>query len=211
MSGISALDSKQRRDYLKVAAGALLGAVATTEAAPAAIAGAAALDARLAYRKLHFRSDNGLVWWWLQGPKYGQVGTTLTPLFTMLVGTLQRVRLTADGGFDLTSLEMVFLADLDTGARLRQWRNPYTTEMLPVKFAPLGPSTVHYRAHNSRTLPTEIGGARLESSARSSAPVVVGDDVFIREESTYDTGNGQDNEGKCYTGHLHSTGAKIDF
>ena len=99
MSGISALDSKQRRDYLKLAAGALLGAVATTEAAPAAIAGAAALDARLAYRKLHFRSDNGLVWWWLQGPKYGQVGTTLTPLFTMLVGTLQRVRLTADGGY----------------------------------------------------------------------------------------------------------------
>jgi len=157
---------------------------ASAAATPRAGTAAAAFDPVQLYRKLHFRTDAGLVWWWLQGPKYGQVGTTLTPLFSILVGTLQRVTPRADGGFDLSSLEMVFLADPETGARLTQWRNPYTGETLPVKFAPLGPSTVQYRADNSRVLPTEIGGARLEASAKTSAPLVVGDDVFVRDEST---------------------------
>ncbi len=185
-----------RRALIHMAAGAASAVVLGT--APAAAASAtpgnaasatpratpASFDRIELYRKLHFRSDAGLVWWWLQGPKYGQVGTTLTPLFSMLVGTLQRVTPRADGGFDLTSLEMVFLADLDSGARPTQWRNPYTGETIPVKFAPLGPSTVRYRPDNSRVLPTEIGGARLESSARTSEPLVVGDDVFVRDEST---------------------------
>jgi hypothetical protein len=186
-----------RRTWFKFAAGAASGAVlgAAVAAQPDASLGKAGataprpasapgFDPIQLYRKLRFRGDAGLVWWWLQGPKYGQVGTTLTPLFTMLVGTLQRFTPRAEGGFDLTSLEMVFLADLDTGARLTQWRNPYTGETLPVRFAPLGPSTVRYRPDNSRILPTEIGGARIESSARSSEPLVVGDDVFVRDEST---------------------------
>jgi hypothetical protein len=186
-----------RRALIQVAAGAASGAVlgalpaaaaAQTSTPPPAAAPAAgrapAFDPVQLYRKLHFRSDAGLVWWWLQGPKYGQVGTTLTPLFSMLVGTLQRVTPRDDGGFDLTALEMVFLADPDSGARLTQWRNPYTGETIPVKFAPLGPSTVRYRADNTRVLPTEIGGARLESSASTSAPLVVGDDVFVRDTST---------------------------
>jgi len=196
-----------RRTWIKVAAGAASGVVlgaagsATSAAEPAKAGGAGSpvpssgesapraaktsgFDPIQLYRKLHFRSDAGLVWWWLEGPKFGQVGTTLTPLFSMRVGTLQRVTPRADGGFDLTSLEMVFLADLDSGSRLTQWRNPYTGETIPVKFAPLGPSTVSYRPDNSRVLPSEIGGARLESSARTSAPLVVGDEVFVRDEST---------------------------
>lgn len=178
-----------RRALIQVAAGAasavvLGGSPGVARAATAPVAPATPTFDRVAlYRKLHYRSDAGLVWWWLQGPKYGQVGTTLTPLFSMLVGTLQRVTPRADGGFDLTSLEMVFLADPDSGARLTQWRNPYTGETIPVKFSPLGPSIIRYRADNSRVLPTEIGGARLESSVRTSEPLVVGDDVFVREES----------------------------
>ncbi len=192
-----------RRQLLRLAGGAtaaaVLGAAGAawpTRATLAAEAGrtafpartraanAGALDPIALYRKQHFRSDAGLLWWWLQGPKYGQVGTTLTPLFTMKVGTLQRVTPREDGGFDLTSLEMVFLADSDSGKRLTQWRNPYTGEMLPVRFSPLGPSTVRYRADNSRVLPTELGGARLEARAQTSAPLIVGDDVFVRDEST---------------------------
>lgn len=179
-----------RRVLFQVAAGAASAVVlgsgpGAAHSATAPMASTVpAFDRVALHRKLHFRSDAGLVWWWLQGPKYGQVGTTLTPLFSMLVGTLQRITPRADGGFDLTSLEMVFLADLDSGARLTQWRNPYTGETIPVKFAPLGPSTIRYRADNSRVLPSEIGGARLESSARTSEPLVVGDDVFVRDEST---------------------------
>ena len=40
------------------------------------------IDEITLYRKLHLRTDDGLIFWWLQGPKIGQVGTTLTPLYT---------------------------------------------------------------------------------------------------------------------------------
>lgn len=181
-----------RREWL----GATLGTIAAASApasppkppptpaggAPAAGRGAAADPVRL-YRKLHFRTDDGLLFWWLKGPKIGQVGSTLTPLFTNLVGTVQRVRQLDDGGFEVTQLEMVFAFELDTGEPLDQWRNPYTGEVLPMRFRPLGPTTTRYRADNSRVLPAEIGGARLEASATTHAPVIVGDDVFVRDES----------------------------
>lgn len=211
MDDTSVKRTLERRGFLQGALGAATGttllagapaiaagppaasATSATNATGAPAAGKAGATSRLdparpadriqMHRKLRFRSDDGLVWWWLQGPKYGQVGTTLTPLFTIVVGTLQRVRQRADGGFDLTSLEMVFLADVETGAPLTEWRNPYTGETLPVKFDPLGPNTARYDAANVREKRTEIGGSRLESSARTSEPLIVGDDVFVRDES----------------------------
>lgn len=176
-----------RREWL----GAALGAVAVGASAPASLASrgtparpaAGPLDPVRLYRKLHFRTDDGLLFWWLKGPKIGQVGSTLTPLFTNLVGTVQRVRQLDDGGFEVTQLEMVFAFDIDSGEPLEQWRNPYTGETLPMRFRPLGPTTTRYRPDNSRVLPTEIGGAPLESRATIHPPVIVGDDVFFRDES----------------------------
>lgn len=139
------------------------------------------IDPVTMHRKLRFRTDPGLVFWWLQGVKYGQVGTTLTPLYTNLVGTIQRIVPTDDGGFDMTMLEMVIILDVDGHAPLSEWTNPYTGEVLPVSFRPVGPTTVRYRADDSRVAPKELGGARLESEASIHPPVIVGDDVFMSE------------------------------
>lgn len=139
------------------------------------------IDATTLHRKLRFRTDAGLVFWWLQGIKYGQVGTTLTPLYTNLVGTIQRVRPTDDGGFDMTMLEMVITLDVDGDKPLSEWTNPYTNEVRPVSFSPVGPTTVRYRADDSRVVPETLGGARLESEAQIHPPVIVGDDVFMSE------------------------------
>ena len=175
-----------RREWMGAALGTALLAgpgSAGARAAGAPAAGSAGVDPVKLYRKLHFRSDDGLAFWWLQGPKIGQVGATLTPLFTNSVGTIQRVRQLPDGGFEVTQLEMVFALDLVTGAPLAEWRNPYTGELLPIRFRPLGPTTIRYRPDNSRVLPTEIGGAPIESRATTHPPLIVGDDVFVRDES----------------------------
>ena len=173
-----------RRDVLRGAASSAF-ALAVAPAAGSAAAGstAAAIDASLLYRKLRFRTDDGVIFWWLQGPKIGQVGATLTPLYENSVGTIQRIRHLEDGGFELTQLEMVLNLDLETGEPLQAWKNPYTGETLPVRFNPLGPTKAIYRRDNSRVRPTEIGGAPLESSGTIHAPIIVGDDVFIRDES----------------------------
>lgn len=153
-------------------------AAGRANAAPAA---GLSIDSATMHRKLRFRTDEGLVFWWLQGVKYGQVGATLTPLYTNLIGTIQRVALTDDGGFDLTQLEMVILLDTDGDKPLSEWKNPYTGEVLPVSFQPVGPITVHYNADDSRELPTTLGGARLESTAEIFPPLIVNDDVFMSE------------------------------
>ena len=173
-----------RRDIL----GAAVGVVAASMAGGEAIASpprssVAPPDPVALYRKLHFRVDDGLAFWWLQGPKYGQVGTTLTALYNATIGTFQRIRQLADGGFEVTQLEINIITDLITGEPLSEWRNPYTGELLPVRFNPMGPTVTRYRADNSRVLPSEIGGARLETVATLHPPLIVGDDVFQRDES----------------------------
>ncbi|NDD73718.1 MAG: DUF1838 domain-containing protein [Gammaproteobacteria bacterium] len=171
--------SMDRREWLGAAAAfSVVGAVGATDASAAT-----ATDAGLMYRKMHFRSDDGLVFWWLQGVKYGQVGTTLTPLYTASIGTLQRVKHVVDGGFEVTQLEMNVILDLQTGRALDAWRNPYTNEVLPVRMSPVGPTVTRYGADNVRVLPKEIGSTPLEATATLHPPLIVGDDVFQRDES----------------------------
>jgi len=156
-----------------------VGAAATV--APSGRGGKA--DPRELFHKLHFRTDDGVIFWWLMGPKIGQVGTTLTPLYTNCIGTVQRVKHHADGSFDVTHLEMIVMLDLESGEPLEQWRNPYTDEVMPARHNILGPVTTRYRTDGTRVLPTEIGGTPVESRATTHPPMIVGDDVFIRDES----------------------------
>ena len=133
-------------------------------------------------RKLLYRSDDGLLFWWLQGPKIGEVGTTLTPLYTSGIGTVQRIRQLEDGGMEVTQLELILMFDHETGEPLERWRNPYTGEQVPIEFRPVGPARFEHRPDNSRVLPTELGGTRIESSSRTHPPLIQGDDVFVHDE-----------------------------
>lgn len=173
-----------RRELLGGAVGAMAAMMMTDgEAAASPSRSTAPLDLVQLYRKLHYRSNDGVVFWWLQGPKYGQIGTALTPLYQANVGTFQRIRYLDDGGFELTALEINLITDIHTGEPLEEWRNPYTGEMLAVRFNPMGPNTIRYRADNSRILPTEVGGARIESVVNLHPPMIVGDEYFQRDEA----------------------------
>ncbi|MFT7287929.1 MAG: hypothetical protein ACI87W_002044 [Halieaceae bacterium] len=169
-----------RRDLLvgSVAAGLMMG---TATNSPGSRAASSALDRVVLHRKLRFRTDAGLVFWWLRGIKYGQTDTTLTPLYSNHVGTIMRVEPRADGGMDVTSLEVTVPTQVDGDSPLREWTNPYTGETLAVTVRPVGPMKVSYSADGSRVFPAELGGARLETEAQSMAPVIVGDDAFFSE------------------------------
>ena len=176
----------RRELMLRAAVGGLAGPMWAGTAQAAATSASRAdtrRDPAALFHKLHFRTDDGVIFWWLMGPKIGQVGTTLTPLYTNCVGTVQRLKHHADGSFDVTHLEMIVMLDLESGLPLEQWVNPYTGKSMPARHNILGPVTTRYRADGSRVLPTEIGGTPVESSAKTAAPMIVGDDVFIRDES----------------------------
>lgn len=138
-------------------------------------------DALTLYRKLRYRTDTGLVFWWLRGIKYGQIGAELTPLYMNHVGTVMRIRPDDDGGMAVTSLEITLPTALDWKTLLDEWTNPYTGEVLPVSIRPVGPTTVQYDSRGAREFPTELGGARLEVSGQSEPPTIVGGEVFMSE------------------------------
>ena len=141
-------------------------------------------DAKLIYRKLRYRGDEGLVLWWLNGTKYGQVGPELKPLFDMHVGAILKVKNTPDGGYDVTSLEIVFYTDLKTGLFLREWVNPYTGKTISVKHSPLGPTRIHHDQNGDKVLPADVGGSKLESENVVGPPLIVGEDVWIKDDYT---------------------------
>jgi hypothetical protein len=160
----------------------------TAIAAAPAFAGAALdpdnpADVALALRKLRYRQDNGIVFWWIVGSKYLQDGPTLTPLFDLHVGTAMRVRTTPDGGFVATTLETVFYTDA-RGVPVETWTNPYTDEQLKVPIDSVGPVDQTYRPDGSPIPRTEIGGAALDSKMTTGPLLVAGDEVWVRNDST---------------------------
>ncbi|MDX2141771.1 MAG: DUF1838 family protein [Rhodospirillaceae bacterium] len=162
-----------------ISAAALLG----VSRAQAALDPAKQADVITMYRKLRYRMDDGLVFWWMVDTKIGQVETKLTPLFDMQVGSIMRIKTNPDGSFAVTSLEDVFYTDSATGEFLRQWKNPYTGETVPVAHAPVGPTTIVYRADGTPIMPKELGGSKLEGRSVVGPAIAVGDDVWVRGDS----------------------------
>jgi hypothetical protein len=180
--GKTNIGSLSRRQSLQVAFAA---AAVGTLASPSSVFGAVNLnDSNLVYRKLRYRADEGLVFWWIKARKFGQTGTRIDPLFDMQVGSLVRLKNLPNGGYSAISLELVFYTDIATGAFMREWKNPYTGATVPMHHAPLGPTTTEHTPSGSPIRPTEIGGSRLEATSINLPPVVEAGDVWVKHEST---------------------------
>ncbi len=171
-----------RRGLSGVLAAATVGLMGATRSAASALDSNS--DAKLIFRKLRYRGDEGVVFWWLNGTKYGQVGPELKPLFDMHVGAMMRVKNTPDGGYDVTSLEIVFYTDIKTGLFLRDWVNPYTGKTIPVKHSPVGPTLVHHDNKGDKVMPGDVGGSRLESTNVVGPALIIGEDVWIKDDYT---------------------------
>lgn len=148
------------------------------------VARAAEPDVAMLYKKLRYRADDGVLYWWLDGTKFGQVGAEIRPLFGMKVGTIARVRNQPDGTFTVTSLEIVFYTDLKTGAFLKEWTNPYTGAVIPVSHAPLGPTTMRHGKDGMPIRNTTLGGNRITARFDVQPLMIKGDDVWLAHDST---------------------------
>lgn len=155
-----------------------LAGSAALAALPAAAAAATTPDLRSAIRRLRFRTDNGLVFWWLRCSYYGAVNAALTPIYDMLFGSIQQVISRDDGGFDVVQLELGFRMEVGGKARMHAFRNPYTGETVPVQFMPVGPTRLHFSADVVPSVPSEFGGSKLEVSHFHEEAYVAGDTFF---------------------------------
>jgi hypothetical protein len=135
------------------------------------------------YRRIRYSAGPGLTFWWLRATKYGLVDHRLTPLFGMEIGSVARTRDVVGGGFEATSLEVVFFTDLATGERVDAIVNPYTGETLARPDSLIGPTTVDYTPDGPR-YPAALPGVRFTMQPAIGLFAIEGDDVWLRDDNS---------------------------
>ncbi len=177
-----------RRSF--IAAGAALGAAAPALAAtPGSMtAGSGLLDAAdpkallTALVKLRGSLDGRLAFWWMKGPRYGVVGTTVTPLFQNLVVSWHRFARQPDGNFKATIVELSYYVDAKTGALLdHSWRNPITGETNALEHIAFGPVTSTLTPAGVSE-PEKTPGVELRMKSTRGVLAQFNDDIWINED-----------------------------
>ncbi len=171
----------RRTMFAAGAGGALLAATA-----PAAFAASSRRldpnnpdDARQIVRKIRYRLDAGLIFWWIKGEYLADIDGELTPLYGMNFGSIQEVKPLPDGRFEIMQMELGFRTDLSTGKRLTSMKNPLTGETLPVAFNPIGPTRVEYSADSVPQVSRNLGGSEIDFQPQPERPVRMQDMVFV--------------------------------
>jgi len=128
--------------------------------------------------------DDRLVISFLEGVYYGVMETRIRPLYGLSAGLFRQYRARPDGGYDYANFELVYVTDLETGELLTEFRNPYSGRTGKPPQTRLGPTRLTIAPTLEVLRP---GAAEREPSPgnfhRFRPPRVVGDDVWIVEES----------------------------
>ncbi|EIZ77347.1 hypothetical protein WSK_4079 [Novosphingobium sp. Rr 2-17] len=168
MSRMLDVTRPDRRDAMKLG----LGLAATAAALPGVAARAATRlldpanpdDARLIYRKLRYRTDDGLLFSWIRGPYMAAYEGDLIPMYALNLGAIQRITHNPDGSFNLIDLEISFRVDAQTGERLKTLRNPITGETVPVGGRGPVPTHLKVSADNDFVIPDVPGQPQYDHS-----------------------------------------------
>ena len=164
-------------------------AVAATSMLPSSILAANQLDLnerwdRLdALAKLRGSVDGSMVMWWMKGTRYGVVDDVVTPMFNMLIGSFVQLTPVPEKGYQLTMLELSYLADLETGAILDTFVNPYNGNVCEVPEQRLGPVPI-LMTPEGVILPDVPAFGDVDLQTRVGPAIVSGDVVWIRDDST---------------------------
>ncbi len=176
-----------RRSF--IVAGAALGAATP---ALASAAGSAATSGRLnaadpkavlnALIKLRGSLDGRIAFWWMRGPRYGVVGTTVTPLFNNYVVSWHQFERQADDNFKVTIVELSYYIDLQTGKAIDgKWRNPITGEMNDLEHMGFGPVS-SVRTPQGVAAPEKTPGVTMKMKSSLGVLAQHQDTIWLQED-----------------------------
>lgn len=140
-------------------------------------------DRLTALAKLRGSIDGTTVMWWMKGVRFGVVDEIVTPLFGMLIGSFQTMQPVEGEGYMLNMLELSYFTDLETGAVLDTFVNPYNGKLCEVPEQRLGPYPVMLKT-DGVVLPDIPAFGDIDLTTRVGPAIVHGDDVWIRDDST---------------------------
>ncbi len=182
----------KRRDLLKsMAAPVILGTPAALLSPGLSSAAASGLldpnkpdDIYVIHRKLNYRLDNGLVFWYIQAVRNGLVNSQFTPFWKMDVGFIASVRDIDDMRYEVKTMSGIFYTDLKTGKLIDSFDNPYTGERIPVRQPTLSVST---RTHNRTGLESRPPrpGVDMKEYGDIGPAWVIGDDVWCQADTGF--------------------------
>jgi len=128
--------------------------------------------------------DQRLVISFLEGVYYGVMEARIRPLYGLSAGLFRQYRARPDGGYDYANFELVYVTDLDSGELLAEFRNPYSGRSGKPPQTRLGPTRLTITPGLEVQRPGAPGHSPSSASFhRFRPPRVVGDDVWIVEES----------------------------
>ncbi|MDE0800550.1 MAG: DUF1838 family protein [Rhodospirillaceae bacterium] len=140
--------------------------------------------------------DGRIAMGWLKGQRYGVVDGEITPLMGMVTGTFARHKVRDDGAVEISSFELAFYTDFQTGDLLDTLTIPYTGKTVEVPRLLLGPNkrTIRPVFHELMEMGGEVGRTESETAMRPVGstrlerwlgPVTVKDsNVWITEASS---------------------------
>jgi hypothetical protein len=134
------------------------------------------------FRRLRFSLRSEPVFWWLRVSKHGVVNGELTHLYDMEVGSIFQARELEDG-FSVTSLELIYTVDPQSGELIDELTNPYTGERLPWTHTPVGPATVNYSS-SGMELPSELPGVKIEMTHGLASGMLHAGQVWLKDDNS---------------------------
>ena len=166
--------------------GAAAGLAATGRAAGAA-AGSAPLpdlgdgkQLSLAFRKLAYSLDGSVTFWWMRGTRYGVVDSVATAFWDMYVGAWFTTRDLDAESYEVTMASANFYTPPDSTTLLQVFRNPYTGEDVPVKYAAPRPWRTTMGREGGSAFGGDIPGMKTTRSDAVGPGWIEGEDVVIR-------------------------------
>jgi hypothetical protein len=130
--------------------------------------------------KMRGALDERLVIGSVTGRYVGVVDGQVTPLFGVVSAVFSLYRRRGDG-FEVASLEQAYYTDLQSGAVLDHWKNPYTGEAVAVPVYSEAPGLVFVGPDLVFHTPTQPGpGVHVAHTARG--PETGGDDIVFVEQ-----------------------------
>ncbi|MEQ8736370.1 MAG: DUF1838 family protein [Rhodospirillaceae bacterium] len=141
-------------------------------------------DLYVIHRKLNYRFDNGLVFWYIQAVRNGLVDSEFTPFWKMDVGFIASVRDLDDRRYEVKTMSAIFYTDLETGKLIDSFDNPYTGQKIPVRQPTL---SVSARAHNKTGLEARPPrpGVDMKEYGDIGPAWVIGDDVWCQADTGF--------------------------
>lgn len=133
-----------------------------------------------AFRKIAYSLDDSVTFWWLNGTRYGVVDSVATPFWDMYVGAWFTTRTLDDEHYEVVMAGANFYTPPNSTDLLQFFTNPYTGQVVPVKYAPPKASVTRMGLEGGSAFGGNIPGMKTTVHDAAGPSSIEGDEVIIR-------------------------------